>query len=299
MRIALVDQYTDEELKQILKQSNSMREFVSKLGYKSLSGDSVNLIKKRIENLDTSHFKFQKGIKRTVDNIFIKDSTAKGSVLRRWYKKGNYTPYKCSICGQEPLWNGKELTLILDHINGINNDHRLENLRWVCPNCNMQLDTTNGKNKKVHKKQYYCIDCGKLISRGATRCKDCVKKNTVVKHTKKERKYIRKTINKNKYFCVDCGKNVAKGTVRCKDCENKFRIASHTEELKHRQDINGNIVNINRESLKQLIRNKPFLQIGQEFGVSDNAIRKWCKKFNLPTHSREIKVYTDEEWKLI
>ena len=62
------------------------------------------------------------------------------------YIKGNYTPYKCSICGLEPFWNGKELTLTLDHINGINNDDRLENLRWVCPNCDRQLSTFSGKN---------------------------------------------------------------------------------------------------------------------------------------------------------
>ena len=43
---------------------------------------------------------------------------------------------------------GKALTLILDHINGRNHDDRLENLRWVCPNCNQQLDTTNGRNRR-------------------------------------------------------------------------------------------------------------------------------------------------------
>ena len=42
----------------------------------------------------------------------------------------------------KPIWQGKPLTLILDHINGKNNDDRLENLRWVCPNCNRQLPTT-------------------------------------------------------------------------------------------------------------------------------------------------------------
>ena len=73
-------------------------------------------------------------------------STINQKTLRRWYKKGNYTEYKCSICGLLPVWQNKELTLILDHINGLNNDDRLENLRWVCPNCNMQLPTTNGKN---------------------------------------------------------------------------------------------------------------------------------------------------------
>jgi hypothetical protein len=50
------------------------------------------------------------------------------------------------------------MPLILDHINGINNDDRLENLRWVCPNCNSILPTTGSRNphrKKVAKK-YYC-----------------------------------------------------------------------------------------------------------------------------------------------
>ncbi len=43
------------------------------------------------------------------------------------------------------------MTLILDHINGENHDDRLENLRWVCPNCNQQLPTTGGRNQKRRK----------------------------------------------------------------------------------------------------------------------------------------------------
>ena len=41
------------------------------------------------------------------------------------------------------------MSLILDHINGINNDNRLENLRIVCPNCNATLPTHCGRNKRV------------------------------------------------------------------------------------------------------------------------------------------------------
>ena len=51
-----------------------------------------------------------------------------------------------------------------------------------------------------------------------------------------------------------------------------------------------------REELKQLIRTTPFTTIGKQFGVSDNAIRNWCKKYNLPQKVSEIKKYTDEEW---
>ena len=79
-------------------------------------------------------------------DVFIENGYATSDTLKRHFLKGNFVEYKCSICGIEPIWNNQKLVLILDHINGINNDHRIENLRWVCPNCNQQLDTTNGKN---------------------------------------------------------------------------------------------------------------------------------------------------------
>lgn len=40
----------------------------------------------------------------------------------------------------------KDLTLEIDHINGIHNDNRKENLRYLCPNCHSQ--TLTWKNKK-------------------------------------------------------------------------------------------------------------------------------------------------------
>lgn len=55
---------------------------------------------------------------------------------------------KCELCGTSH-WNGEQLSLILDHINGINDDHRLENLRIVCPNCDSLLPTFCGRNKKL------------------------------------------------------------------------------------------------------------------------------------------------------
>ena len=45
-----------------------------------------------------------------------------------------------------------------------------------------------------------------------------------------------------------------------------------------------------------MIRNTPFTRIGEQFGVSDNTIRKWCDFYNLPRKVSEIKKYTDEEW---
>jgi len=54
-----------------------------------------------------------------------------------------------------------------------------------------------------------------------------------------------------------------------------------------------------REILKEEIRNNSFLAIGKKYKVSDNAIRKWCESYSLPTKKREINKYTNEEWKII
>lgn len=55
---------------------------------------------------------------------------------------------RCDLCGMGPVWQGKPLVLRLDHINGVNNDNTLTNLRLVCPNCDSQLPTYAGRNRK-------------------------------------------------------------------------------------------------------------------------------------------------------
>ena len=241
---SLMDKYSDIEFEQIVLNSSSYKNCLLNLGYTSNSGDSTNRLKKKIQalNIDISHFSSVLPIVRTKDNVFVENSTADQKTLRKWYIEGGYSEYKCAICGQEPFWNSKELTLILDHINGYNHDDRLENLRWVCPNCNYQLDTTNGKNinHKNHKVNL-CKDCGKTISPSSTYCFNCYTKNKA------------------------------------------------TNEIK----------GLSRNELKTLLRTTSFVQIGAKYNVSDNAVRKWCDKYNLPRKSSEIKAYTDEEWALI
>ncbi len=121
----------------MVSDSYSYAECLQKLGYLAKSGTMYNVLKQRIETLGISveHFGGIERKERTRENVFVENADCDQKTLRKWFRKEPIA-YKCSICGQEPVWQGKPLTLILDHINGINNDDRLENLRWVCPNCN-------------------------------------------------------------------------------------------------------------------------------------------------------------------
>ena len=83
------------------------------------------------------------------------------------------------------------------------------------------------------------------------------------------------------YYCKDCGKIISLGAERCPVCEKiQRRVVSRPD----------------RNKLKELIRTETFTGIANIFGVSDNAIRKWCTAYNLPRTKKEINNYTDKEW---
>ncbi len=54
---------------------------------------------------------------------------------------------ECMFNTAEPIWNGQELKLTVDHKNGVNSDDRLRNLQLLCPNCSAQLSTHGGRNR--------------------------------------------------------------------------------------------------------------------------------------------------------
>jgi hypothetical protein len=97
---------------------------------------------------------------KPLDEILIERSTyARSNLKARLYAEGLKTPV-CELCGQGTLWQGKPMGLILDHVNGVRDDNRLENLRIVCPNCAATLDTHCGRKNRLEPPERSCLLCG-------------------------------------------------------------------------------------------------------------------------------------------
>lgn len=147
---------SDSEFKSIVDTSSCIRDVVAKLGYAPTSGSIAIKVKQRIksQNLDVSHFNpFVRTNTNTytLDEILIENSPyANRDRLKIRLVKEGKMEYKCAICGNKGEWNGKPLSLQLHHINGVYNDHRLENLQLLCPNCHSQTESYSGKNSGKH-----------------------------------------------------------------------------------------------------------------------------------------------------
>jgi hypothetical protein len=145
--------WTDEQLIAALTDSKSVSDVLKKLGLKALGG-SHSFVTKHIKRLGYEPKElfpsknWNRGLKVNASELFIEKSKYRQHTIRLHFKKLKCISYICQICKCEPFHMNKELILNLDHINGINNDHRLENLRWLCPNCHSQTDTFAGKNNK-------------------------------------------------------------------------------------------------------------------------------------------------------
>lgn len=217
---ALVDNFSKQELEELTKNSVTLKELCQRLGYKCISGRTGDIVKQRLDkfNIDYSHFNLLSinREQRTFENSFCENSSASSKYIRTHYLNEYTEEYKCSICGQEPFWNGKELTLTLDHINGIHSDNRLENLRWVCPNCDRQLDTFGSRNKKgkTTLKRYFCIDCGKEVSgKDVLRCLDCANKQNR-KVERPEREELKQLIREQSFVSIGKKFNVSDNSIR-------------------------------------------------------------------------------------
>jgi hypothetical protein len=149
--------YSRDQLADAVAESFSISETLRNLGMCPAGGSHAVIKKYLVEwDIDASHFDSHhhqrfggkwKSHATPLSEIMVEDSTYRNRVAlkERLYREGIKQRF-CELCSQDEIWNGRRMALILDHINGISDDNRLENLRIVCANCNATLDTHCGRN---------------------------------------------------------------------------------------------------------------------------------------------------------
>ena len=154
---------TEKEIMQkIFDESSTKGEILLRLGFSPNSGTMRQKLNERIDigDIDLTIFNSnnkklisEKNSKNTaipLEDILIENSTYTNMThLKKKLLDNKVMEYKCVLCGNNGYWNDKPLTLQLDHINGKHNDHRLCNLRFLCPNRHSQTDTYAGKNANI------------------------------------------------------------------------------------------------------------------------------------------------------
>lgn len=137
-----------ENFKEIIKQYDNYLDLSKAVG---VSRQTVTRIIKN-NKLDISHFRPARGRFYNSEKILCNGNSKRNAIIKNLILRDGLIPYICSECGQNGIWNNKELILELDHVNGISTDNRLENLRFLCPNCHSQTETNKGKNGKGKRK---------------------------------------------------------------------------------------------------------------------------------------------------
>lgn len=140
------ENFTKEELEQIVKNNFSYAQVAEKIGYSKISGTGVSSVKEMIRyyQFNISHFKGQGWNKdnfnyeRFKNGQVIKISNALQALVA-------LRGHKCEKCGNTH-WNGELITLEIHHKDGNNLNNQLDNLELNCPNCHSQTDNWRGKN---------------------------------------------------------------------------------------------------------------------------------------------------------
>ncbi len=117
----------------------------------------------KLWGIPTNHFD-PNAARRTASMARVRpldEALVENSSYARGQLKSDCLPRQSSSadvrCADRTSIGGRRMSRVLDHINGVSNDHRLENLRIVCPNCAATLDTHCGRKLP---RQRTCPNCG-------------------------------------------------------------------------------------------------------------------------------------------
>jgi len=196
-----------------------------------------------------------------MSEIFVKDSKYPRSALKAFLIKTKEIPYVCLICSNDGTWQSKKLSLHLDHINGVRNDNRKENLRFLCPNCHGQQETSH--RKKGGNKARIILTSKNIL--------DAREKCANVREILLELNVADATPNYAKV------KRVLEIYHRQYD-ERPIRIKGDSSCPKY---YLRRVERPTKEKLSALLISQPMSKIAESFGVTDNAVRKWANMYSL------------------
>ena len=142
----------DESFTKLVKTARHIGDVLNHFGLENVGRNHYTAqVRIRALSIDTSHFDPRArtyGATRSLAEL-LASKTVKSTALKARLIRENILIERCVICGLGPEWNNIRLVLRLDHINGDRHDNSLENLRIVCPNCDTQLPTYCGRNKRT------------------------------------------------------------------------------------------------------------------------------------------------------
>ena len=263
-------QVNKQELEQIVKKSFSYADVCRALEISPRGGNYAR-VKELIKDLDISHFNkgpWNKGRKTKsvpyqmvpIQQILIENSPHTGSSkLRIRLIKEGLKESKCEICGCTE-------SLELHHINGNHQDNRLENLQILCANCHRKTNNFRGKGIRAHKaaSEWFISD------------EEVEQRHQMKLEKRRVPENLRKVTPILPKICPSCGKEFKPSDRKQKYCS--------PECYHNKNDNRPDIISL----LKTFKEYNSFVKVGKHFGVTDNAVRKWCKLYKLPIHSKEL-----------
>lgn len=277
--------YTKELLEENVLKSKSLTEMLKNMGIQHRGGSMPGYIKRKIIsfNINIDHWISPVNSNKKSNYVL---GFSEERIRRRYLKvlmEENGIDYKCCMCNLPPIWLDKDLTLHIDHINGNNLDNRLENLRFLCPNCHTQTDTYSGKNKK--KENNKCKVCEKIIRRKSIHCKECNRKASIGKKLNRKGKnlpdkgYLQELINSLPIIKIAKKLHVNSATINSW-CE---KLNIEKKNKKYWSAINNqNRSKIpDKEYLENLFRKFSIPEIACQLNVTYNTVKSWRDKYNI------------------
>lgn len=270
--------YTKEELEEIVKKNYSKAECLRKLNLRPAGGNYKWFDKITNQfNLDKSHFtgkgwSFGKKLgvsnrSKPLEEILVENSEfVSTNSLRKRLLKEKRKEFKCEKC-LNTTWNGIPIPLELEHVNGVNVDNRIENLKLLCPNCHAQTPCYRGRNKLSslnERRELNRVKFGETCKMAIPSQADGEIHQACVETRRREPKVAK---------VCECGKEISYKSVQCRECDYLDRKTSRPSHNQLVQDF---------------LELKSFLQVGKKYGVSDNSVRKWVKLYQIDTAKVKI-----------